>query len=182
LILLAPGSGPGALQAPQIAAELASTGHRVEATFGSGADRFVGPAAFAAFASLFAEPSESPKAVVFAPATAGTLARLAWGLGEGTAEQVYLTGIRPTIVATELDMATRKYPAVRENVELLRKDGCRVLEGLGEDMASPEAIVGEVLHALGGPLSGLRVLITAGGTREPIDEVRVVSNRSCASA
>jgi phosphopantothenoylcysteine decarboxylase/phosphopantothenate--cysteine ligase len=99
-------------------------------------------------------------------------------LGGGTAEQVYLSGIRPAIVATELDEATREHPAVRKNVELLREDGYRVLEGLGENMTSPEAIVGEVMHALGGPLSGLRVLVTAGGTREPIDKVRVVSNRS----
>jgi len=178
LILLAAGSGPGALQAPQIAAELASTGHRVEVAFAPGANRFVGPAAFTAFASLFEEATEPPEAVVFAPATAGTLARLTWGLGARTAEQAYITGIRPAIVATELDEATRKHPAVRENVELLRKDGYRVLEGLGENMASPKAIVGEVFHTLGGPLSGLRVLITAGGTREPIDKVRVVSNRS----
>jgi phosphopantothenoylcysteine decarboxylase / phosphopantothenate---cysteine ligase len=67
---------------------------------------------------------------------------------------------------------------VRENLRLLREDGCRVLEGSEADMASPEGIVNEVLNALGGPLSGLRVLVTTGGTREPVDKVRVISNRS----
>jgi phosphopantothenoylcysteine decarboxylase/phosphopantothenate--cysteine ligase len=53
-----------------------------------------------------------------------------------------------------------------------------MLEDSGEEMVSPTAIVSEVLNALGGPLSGVHVLVTAGGTREPIDKVRFVGNRS----
>ena len=67
---------------------------------------------------------------------------------------------------------------MRENVALLQKDGCRVLEGSGEDMALPLTIAGAALNSLGGPLSGVRVLVTAGGTHEPIDKVRFVGNRS----
>ncbi len=124
------------------------------------------------------EPSERPRALVFSPASSGTLARLARGLGGSPASELYAAGAGPTVVVPELDVATGEHPAVRENVALLRSDGCRVLEGEGGGMASPEGIAGEILNALGGVLSGVRMLVTAGGTREPIDRVRVVSNRS----
>jgi len=176
LILLSVGPGPGALRTPGIVRELASVGHRVEVVLGSGSEHFVGPAAFTA--SVVEEPTEHPEALVFAPATAGTLARLARGLGKDPAERAYTAGVRPAIVAHEMDEATSEHPAVRENVELLRGDGCRVLEVSGEGMASPEEISNAVLNALGGPLSGLRVLVTAGGTQEPIDKVRFVGNHS----
>ena len=176
MILLAVGPGLGALEAPKIARELTDAGHRVEVALEPGADRFVGSAAFPA--PVIEEATEAPEAAIFAPATAGILAGLARGLGDGPAQRAYAAGVRPAIVAPELDEATHEHPAVRENVELLREAGCRVLEGSGEAMASPEGIVGEVLNALGGPLSGLRVLVTAGGTREPIDKVRFVGNRS----
>jgi phosphopantothenoylcysteine decarboxylase/phosphopantothenate--cysteine ligase len=178
LILLAVGPGPEALRAPEIAREFASVGHRIEVTIEPGAERFVGPAAFVAFSAVVQKATEPPEVVIFAPATAGTLARLAHGLGDGAAERAYIAGVRPAIVAPELDEATHEHPAVRENISLLRKDQCRVLEGIGAEVASPEEIAGEALNALGGVLSGLRILVTAGGTREPIDEVRVVSNRS----
>ncbi|MDP8926011.1 MAG: bifunctional phosphopantothenoylcysteine decarboxylase/phosphopantothenate--cysteine ligase CoaBC [Actinomycetota bacterium] len=176
MILLAVGPGPGALRAPQIARELSEAGQEVRVLLGSKATSFVGPAAFGG--RIVEEAADTPEALIFAPASTGTLARLAHGLADGPAERAYAAGVRPAIVAPELDEATREHPAVRENLRLLREDGCRVLEGSGEDMASPEGIANEVLNALGGPLSGLRVLVTAGGTREPLDKVRVVSNRS----
>lgn len=177
MILLAVGSGAGALQTPEIAREFASTDYNVEVVLEQGVEHFIGPAAFSV--PVVEEPPQSPEAVIFAPATTSTLARLARGLTGGPFERGYLAGVRLTIVAPEFDEATRDHPAVRENVALLRDDGCRVLEGSGEeDMASPEAIVGETLNALGGPLSGLHVLVTAGGTREPIDKIRFVGNRS----
>ena len=178
MILLSIGPGRGALRAPEIVRELTSAGHSVEVVLECGAEHFVGPAAIAPLAPVVREPTEPPKATIFAPATAGTLARLARGLGEDSAERTYVAGVRPAVVAPELDEATREHPAVRENVTLLQKDGCRVLEGSGEDMALPLAIVGAALNSLGGPLSGVRVLVTAGGTHEPIDRVRFIGNRS----
>ncbi len=176
MILLSVGPGLGALAAPEISRELASAGHRVEVALEPGAERFVGPAAFST--PVVEEATEPPEAAIFAPATAGILAGLARSLGDGLAQRAYAAGVRPAVVAPELDEATQEHPAVRENVKLLREDGCLVLEGSGEDMASPETVVGEVLNALGGPLSGLRMLVTAGGTREPIDKIRFVGNRS----
>lgn len=178
MILLAVGPGPGALEAPEIARELVSAEHRIEVALEPGAERFVGAVAFASLSPVVKEATEPPEAVIFAPATAGTLARLARGFGGGHAERAYAGGVRPAIVASELDEATHEHPAVRENLSLLEGDECRVLEGSGEGMASPGTVVGEVLNALGGQLCGLRVLVTAGGTREPIDKVRVISNRS----
>jgi phosphopantothenoylcysteine decarboxylase/phosphopantothenate--cysteine ligase len=178
LIFFAVGPGMGALQAPKIARELVSAGHRVEVVLGQGAKRFVGPAAFAASAAVVEQATELPEAVIFTPANAGTLARLACGLGKDPAEKACAAGVRSVVVALELDEATARHPAVHENVSLLRSDGYRVLESSGGDMTSSEAITSETLHNLGGPLSGMRILITAGGTREPVDKVRVISNRS----
>jgi phosphopantothenoylcysteine decarboxylase/phosphopantothenate--cysteine ligase len=178
LILLSVGPGPGALRTPAIVQELVESGYRVGVTLGPGAERFVGPAAFAPPARIVEEATAPPEALVFAPATADVLARLAHGLSRGPADRVYASGVRPAVVATEMDEGTGAHPAVRENLELLRGDGCRVLEGSEDGMVSPQGIANTLLNALGGPLSGLRVLVTAGGTREPIDKVRFVGNRS----
>ncbi|MDQ4004132.1 MAG: bifunctional phosphopantothenoylcysteine decarboxylase/phosphopantothenate--cysteine ligase CoaBC [Actinomycetota bacterium] len=176
MILLAIGPGSGALRAPQIARELSKAGQEVRVLLGFKTTSFVGPAAFGGW--IVEEVADTPEALIFAPASTGTLARLAHGLADGSAERAYAAGVRPAIVCPELDEATREHLAVRENLRFLREDGCRVLEGSGEDMASPEGIANEALNALGGPLSGLRVLVTSGGTREPVDKVRVISNRS----
>jgi phosphopantothenoylcysteine decarboxylase / phosphopantothenate---cysteine ligase len=162
------GPGPGALAAPEIAREIAGTGRRVEVILEPGARHFVGPAAFEG--PTVREPSEPPEAIVFAPATAGTLARLARGLSGVLAGRVF--------VAPDLDASTAEHPAVRENLALLREDGCRIIPGRGGDMAPAREVVAGVLGGLDGPMSGLKVLVTAGGTREPMDSVRFIGNRS----
>ena len=162
------GPGPGALAAPEIAREIAGTGRRVEVILEPGARHFVGPAAFEV--STVEEPSELPEAVLFAPATTGTLARLARGIGLALGGLVF--------VAHDLDAATAGHPAVRENLALLREDGCRIIPGRGGNMAPAREVVAGVLGGLDGPMSGLKVLVTAGGTREPIDSVRFIGNRS----
>jgi phosphopantothenoylcysteine decarboxylase/phosphopantothenate--cysteine ligase len=116
------------------------------------------------------EPSEPHEAIVFAPATAGTLARLAHGLSVVFASRVF--------VAPDLDASTAEHPAVKENLALLRKDGCRIIAGRGGGMAPAREVVAGVLGGLGGPMSGLKVLVTAGGTQEPMDSVRFIGNRS----
>lgn len=159
--------------APEVARELVTAGHDVEVVLEPRAKLFVGPAAFVAVAPVVETPIVPPEAVVFAPATAGMLARLARGLGDVVSLFKGRAGT-PIVVAPEIDEATAGHPAVRENVAILEADGVRVVEGAG----SPVGVAGAALHAMHGPLSGLRLLITAGGTREPIDRVRVVSNRS----
>ena len=169
MILLRVGASPGALAIPDVAAEIAGTDNRVEVILDQRARRFVGPAAFRDVA-LVGDPSETPEAVLFAPAPADTLARLARGM---------VTRFSPSaVVGPDLDAGTAGHPAVRENLDLLREDGYRIVEGREGRMASTGEIVAGLLGSLGGPMNGLRLLVTAGGTREPIDSVRFIGNRS----
>ena len=178
MILLSVGSSPGALSAPEILHELTRAGHRVEVVLEPGPTSFIGPAAFIEPLAPSGGGEDSLSSVIFAAATAGTIARLAYGIAEGKAEEAYAGGLRPVYVVPDLDPATAKHPAVIENLTLLRDDGCKVFEASGENMSSAGEVVAEVLGGLGGPLTGLRVVVTAGGTREPIDSVRFVGNRS----
>jgi phosphopantothenoylcysteine decarboxylase/phosphopantothenate--cysteine ligase len=154
---------------PAVASEIAGTGNRVEVILGQRARRFVGPAAFRDVA-LVDDPSQTPEAVLFAPAPAETLARLARGMDTRFSASA--------VVAPDLDAGTAGHPAVRENLDLLRDDGYRIVAGRKGGMASAGEIVARLLGSLGGPMSGLRLLVTAGGTREPIDSVRFIGNRS----
>lgn len=164
----------GALQAPGTARELSAAGHRTEVILEEGTEKFVGPAAFAGLSRVVTAPTETPDALVFAPADSGMIARLAHGLGGNAAYQL-ASSVRPAVVVAELDEHTAKHPAVLENLDLLRKDGFRVFERSAFDA---ETVAAEVLGAMGGSLDGVRLLISAGGTREPIDSVRFLSNRS----
>jgi phosphopantothenoylcysteine decarboxylase / phosphopantothenate---cysteine ligase len=154
---------------PAVASEIAETGNRVEVILGQRARRFVGPAAFRDV-DLVDDPSETLEAVLFAPAPADTVARLARGMDS----RFWAS----KVVAPDLDAGTAGHPAVRENLNLLREDGYRIIEGQDGGMASTGEIVAGLLGSLGGPMSGLRLLVTAGGTREPIDSVRFIGNRS----
>jgi phosphopantothenoylcysteine decarboxylase / phosphopantothenate---cysteine ligase len=169
LILISVGAAPGALTIPAVARELAEAGQRAEVILGQQARHFVGPATFGD-ATLVEEPSETPEAVLYAPATTETVARLARGLDHGAGAL--------NVVAPDLDTGTAEHPAVRENLDLLREDGYRIVEDSTAGMARPEMIVAELLSSLGGPMEGMRLLVTAGGTREPIDSVRFIGNRS----
>ena len=160
---------------PGVAREIAATGRRVEVILAPDARRFVGPAAFGA-APVVEEPSEPPEAVLYAPATADTLAGLAHGL-QRTFTTSAATSVR-TIVAPDLDSGTAEHPAVRENLTLLREDGCLIIEGQEGGMVAAGEVVAGLLGSLDGPMSGLRLLVTAGGTREPIDSVRFIGNLS----
>ena len=168
------GPGQGALQAPEVCRELFQAGHRIEVVLEPGAEKFVGPAAFAPGAAVIA-PGKTPtldaNALLFAPAPAGTLARLARGLDGSVA-------LRPAVVAPELDEKTAEHLAVQENLRLLREDGYSVVEGFDGEMAGARELATRVLNLLGGALAGVRLLVSTGGTREPVDSVRFVGNRS----
>ena len=175
MILCSVGPGPSALSAPRISRELREAGLDVEVILAPGTRAFVGPAAFAG--AVVEEPSTPPTVLLFAPASSGTVARLAHGMDAGVTVDSGGEG-GAVFVVPDLDAATARHPAVRENVALMQGDGFRVIEGSGEGMVSAGEVVTAVLGGLGGPLSGKRVVVTAGGTREPVDSVRFVGNRS----
>jgi phosphopantothenoylcysteine decarboxylase/phosphopantothenate--cysteine ligase len=131
-------------------------------------------------------------ALCVAPASANTIAKLAHGLADNLLTSAALASTAPLVVAPAMNNHMYEHPATRDNLERLRARGATIVApesgrlasrgewGVGR-LAAPETIVAALEAALrvaGGPLDGLRVLVTAGGTREPIDSVRYVGNRS----
>jgi phosphopantothenoylcysteine decarboxylase/phosphopantothenate--cysteine ligase len=127
-----------------------------------------------------------------APATANTLAKLAHGLADNLLTSAALAATCPLLVAPAMNHAMWEHPATQANLETLRARGVTVIDpgvgalatrhewGVGRLAEPPEllAAVEAVVPAGERPWDGLRVLVTAGGTREPIDSVRFVGNRS----
>jgi phosphopantothenoylcysteine decarboxylase/phosphopantothenate--cysteine ligase len=129
-------------------------------------------------------------AMIVAPATANTLAKFAHGIADDFLTTLYLATQAPVFVAPAMNVHMWEHAATQANLETLRQRGVRVIEpGTGElacgmvgagRMAEPEAIAEAVLCALGRcrDLAGEVVLVTAGGTREALDPVRFIGNRS----
>ncbi len=138
------------------------------------------------------DDSQQADIMVVAPATANTLAKMANGIADNLLSSIYLAFAKTVVVAPAMNTNMWEHPATQRNVLLLRERGVFVVEpGAGElacgvygsgRMADPDSIVAEVKLRLQvqrkRDLRGLRVLITAGGTREPIDAVRFIGNRS----
>jgi len=129
-------------------------------------------------------------ALVIAPATANILAKFAHGIADDFLSTMYLATHAPVLVAPAMNVNMWGHPATQANLEILRQRGVRVIEpGTGDlacgmvgtgRMAEPSAIADAVLNALGRrhDLAGEIVLVTAGGTREALDPVRYLGNRS----
>ena len=138
------------------------------------------------------DDSQQADMMVVAPATANTLAKMANGIADNLLSSMYLAFAKTVVVAPAMNTNMWEHPATQRNVLLLRERGVFVVEpGAGElacgvygsgRMADPDSIVAEVKLRLQvqrkRDLRGLRVMITAGGTREPIDAVRFIGNRS----
>ena len=132
-------------------------------------------------------------ALVVAPASANTIAKLAGGLADNLLTSAALANTAPLVVAPAMNNRMYEHPATQANLELLRSRGARIVEpgtgslaskgewGVGR-LAEPPEILAAAEAAIAGyaprSLDGLRVLVTAGGTREPIDSVRFIGNRS----
>ena len=132
-------------------------------------------------------------ALVVAPASANTIAKLAGGLADNLLTSAALASTAPLVVAPAMNNRMYEHPATQANLELLRSRDARIVEpgtgslaskgewGVGR-LAEPPEILAAAEAAIAGytprSLDGLRVLVTAGGTREPIDSVRFIGNRS----
>ncbi len=134
--------------------------------------------------------AQSIDALVVAPCTAGMMANFAHGQADDFLSTLYLATSAPVVVAPTMNVQMWRHPATQENLETLRRRGVHIVEPgsgylacgmVGEGrLAEPEQIVAATLLALriATDLAGETVLITAGPTREPVDPVRFLGNRS----
>lgn len=195
-VLLGVTGGIAAYKACEVCRLLVRRGHEVVPLLTPGAERFVSADTFRALARR--PPGEDvylhltrADLLLVAPCTANTLAKLAHGLADNVLTEAALAHRGPVLVAPAMNPRMWSHPATRANVETLRARGV-VLVGPDEGetaegemgvgrMAEPEEIVAAALDFLtprNSVLQGRRVLVSAGGTREPLDAVRFVGNRS----
>ena len=204
-ILVAVTGGIAAYKSPELVRALRRSGHAVRCVTTREATGFVSPAVLQTLTGqpvrtdLF-DPSQEgeidhialadwAELVIVAPATANTLAKLAHGLADDMVSAVILATRAPLLVAPAMNVNMWQHPATQQNLATLRERGVRVVgpeagelacgwEGEGR-MSEPAAIAAAAELALGSRgLAGERVLVTAGGTREAVDAVRYVGNRS----
>jgi phosphopantothenoylcysteine decarboxylase/phosphopantothenate--cysteine ligase len=204
-ILLGVTGGIAAYKACELTRLLVKAGHEVIPLVTSGAERFVRAETFAALAG---RPAAGRPAVrrpagdddpyphlaradllVVAPCTANTLAKLAHGIADNVLTEAALAHRGPVLVAPAMNPRMWAAPATRANVATLRQRGIELVGPDEGEMAEGEWGVGRLAEPVEiaaraeqllapGTLAGRRVLITAGGTREPLDSVRFVGNRS----
>lgn len=202
-VVLGVTGGIAAYKAVEVCRRLVDAGAHVVPVMTAGAEHFVGRTTLSALASepvhtsLWDEHSPIPHTrlgqtadiIVVAPATARLLAAYAAGLSTDLLTNVLLATRAPVVVCPAMHTEMWEHPAVQANLATLRARGVHVVEpevgrlaggdsGAGR-LAAPERIVAAVDAVLGGgDLAGLHVVVSAGGTREPIDAVRVIANRS----
>jgi phosphopantothenoylcysteine decarboxylase/phosphopantothenate--cysteine ligase len=195
-----------AYKAVDLASKLVQAGVAVHAVMTQSAAKLVGPASFRAITGLpvstgmfeLTNPfsiehvslAEVADLLLIAPATANTLAKLAHGIADDLLSCTALATRAPILVAPAMHTAMWENPATEANVGALRDRGIRFVGpvtgrlasggvGIGRFAPVPE-ILGEALGILGrrGDLAGLRIIVSAAGTREPIDPIRFLGNRS----
>ncbi|MFM1790986.1 MAG: phosphopantothenoylcysteine decarboxylase/phosphopantothenate--cysteine ligase [Actinomycetota bacterium] len=203
-IVLGVAGGIAAYKAVDVCRRLVDAGAHVSVIMTADAHHFVGPVTFSALSSekvhtsLWDDDSSIPHTrlgqtadlVVVAPATARVLSAYATGYSADLLVATLIATRAPVLVCPAMHTEMWEHPSVQENLDTLRRRGVHVLDpeagrlaggdiGAGR-LASPESIVATAEHILsaGNDLAGVSVVVTAGGTREPIDAVRVIANRS----
>jgi phosphopantothenoylcysteine decarboxylase / phosphopantothenate---cysteine ligase len=194
-VLLGVTGGIAAYKACELCRLLVRAGHEVTPVLTPDAERFVATHTFEALARREAARDLYPHLVdadllVIAPLSANTLAKLAHGLADNVLTQLGLAFRGPVLAAPAMNVRMWEHPATQANAAALAERGVELLgpaEGeLAEGehgpgrMVEPEELFARCQELLGqaGPLAGKRVIVSAGGTREPIDLVRFVGNRS----
>jgi phosphopantothenoylcysteine decarboxylase/phosphopantothenate--cysteine ligase len=194
-VVLGVTGGIAAYKACELTRLLVRAGHDVTPVLTPDAERFVAAQTFEALArremprELFPHLVEADLLVV-APLSANTLAKLAHGEADNVLTQTALAFAGPMLVAPAMNPRMWAHPATRENVETLRRRGVELVGPEHGDTAEGEVGVGRMsepeeifehcrsLLEKREQLRGRRVLVTAGGTREPLDAVRFLGNRS----
>jgi phosphopantothenoylcysteine decarboxylase/phosphopantothenate--cysteine ligase len=203
-IVLGVSGGIAAYKAIEVCRRLVDAGAHVVPVMTRGATRFVGETTFSALASepvhtsLFTDRDPIPHTrlgqsadlVVVVPATARVIGAYAAGISSDLLTATLLATEAPVVVCPAMHTEMWRHPAVQENIATLARRGVHIVppeEGrlAGGDvgagrLAAPEVVVAAIERVLSSArdMAGLHVLVTAGGTREPIDPVRFIGNRS----
>lgn len=205
-VLLGVSGSIAAYKAAELASRLTQAGALVDVILTQAAIQFVTPLTFQSVTGRRAYTDtdlwgteghvqhvglgKAADVLVIAPATANTLARLAHGLADNLLTVTALAATCPLLLAPAMDGGMYAHPATQANLEILRQRGAQIigpveghlasgLSGMGR-MVEPQELLGHIRLALArrGPLAGRKLVVTAGGTQEPIDPVRAIANRS----
>ena len=205
-ILLGVTGSIAAYKAAEFASWLTQAGVQVDVVLTEAAQRFVSGLTFQSLSGrrayteadlwgaeghvLHVGLAQGADLMVIAPATADTLARLAQGRADTLLTLTALAATCPLLLAPAMDAGMYGHPATQANLEILRSRGAILLGPAEGRMASgllgpgrmvePAELVGHIRLVLGrnGPLAGRRLVVTAGGTQEPLDPVRALTNHS----
>jgi len=210
-IVLGVGGGIAAYKSAELVRVLQKRGHRVRVVMTNAAQEFIRPLTFAALTghkvitSLWSSGdtadtlssavehisvAEENDLLIVAPATADLIAKFASGLADDFLSTLYLAFTGPVVLAPAMNTAMWDHPATQDNLDVLRKRDCRIVEPdegwlacgtLGAGRLPDPAKIADRIDALTHTkkdLEGEFILITAGPTQEPIDPVRYISNRS----
>ncbi len=202
-IVLGVSGGIAAYKAAYLARRLIEAGAEVRVIMTEAATEFLGTATMAGITGSpvttdfwATEESVSPHTdlarwadlIVIAPATTATIGRLASGISADVLVATVTASTKPLVVAPAMHTEMWEYPATRRNIDQLAADGAIIVGPAAGDLAGgdvgfgrmeePEVIVETIVSTLTSTLTGVSVLVTAGGTREPIDPVRYIGNRS----
>ena len=198
-ILLGITGGIAAYKAVSLVRSLSELGHDVEVLPTENALRFVGKVTLEAISGKnididmyndvaqvrHVELGQSADLVIVAPATASFIGRLAGGIADDLLLNAIMASSAPVVICPAMHTEMWTNAATQENVSKLEARGIRVMQPASGRLTGSDSGVGRlpevediISFALGGPLSGKRVVVTAGGTREPIDAVRFIGNHS----
>ncbi len=195
-----------AYKAADLASKLTQAGAQVDVILTGAAEKFVTPLTFQSVTGRRAYTDQdlwgkeahvlhvglgrAADLLVIAPCTANTIAKLAHGQSDGLLAVTALATHAPLLLAPAMDGGMYDHPATQENIEMLKTRGSSFigpaeghlasgLSGVGRMLETAE-IIGHIRVVLGqnGPLAGKKIVVTAGGTQEPLDPVRVLTNRS----
>jgi phosphopantothenoylcysteine decarboxylase/phosphopantothenate--cysteine ligase len=205
-ILLGVTGSIAAYKAADLASKLTQEGAQVDVILTPAAEKFVTPLTFQSVTGrkAFTEADlwggeahilhvglgHSADLLVIAPCTANTIAKLAHGIADNLLTITALAACCPILIAPAMDVGMFNHPATQENLKILVERGACIagpaegrmasgLSGKGR-MIEPAELLGHIRLVLGknGKLAGKKVVVTAGGTQEPLDPVRVLTNRS----
>ncbi|HEU0291609.1 MAG TPA: bifunctional phosphopantothenoylcysteine decarboxylase/phosphopantothenate--cysteine ligase CoaBC [Anaerolineales bacterium] len=205
-ILLGVTGSIAAYKAADLASKLTQAGAQVDVILTGAAEKFITPLTFQSVTGrrsyidndlwgaeshvLHVGLGHTADLIMIAPCTANTLAKLALGQADSLLTVTALASNAPLMIAPAMDGGMFDHPATQENLDTLKKRGAYIIEPAEGHLASglsgtgrlPETseLIGHIRLVLGrrGPLAGRKVVVTAGGTQEPLDPVRVLTNRS----